>query len=1049
VWGKVTLKQTGPVQYEGTYTGTDGQEPGKIHLKWRRIERQYVGDWSEGNSRSGTIAVKQAGDQIIGGWTTDRASAVNPATPALAGLLWVRPVAAQPTDHAQQPRSKSRVQVFSTAQTSKSGDLYEATAVLRVGMPISGAAIDTNAYEQYRRTQILLIRSDLVLGAALRKEGILDLPMLQSHKDTPKQFLSDQIFVIAPLGSEIVQIKMRGKDPEQLVNIVNAVTESYMENVANAEPPPNTEPAAPPSKNIHFGPVIERNLNDISLALPNSFMNLESGNLLWARQPQSVVNFDDAMKWAQEHDADIVACSDGGGRGLRIIGGLAFEPANWDASPQEVAQAISAAEHGLNQWDKTIPSPQGPREMGYSNLWLKGDKSTFYIKTRSGRMGVLEISDAVARSGQETVTPQRVHVRYKLIVDESALSFGPTFSRQLMTVSSHLANDSLRLADGRVFNLPASARPKNREKPGGGFLNVPLDEREKWLDETKVNLAIDYLKDTDQWRIMLRNVKFAELPGANWDTLTAKGLQLLLAKADWKDPPDREAELKEKGFYSLTFTAGMNPPMTFAYETTGGERGIFQFTSANRAVQVEAFVRYKQIQQPAAPDPSPGSDAGQAATNPLSDAIAQFNRTALEHPIGKNQPPLTEDEVITALRWKIETENGITPSQTGDQLIRVVKNRTLPAGARLNFATMLDGVDGERFKAWVIELRLPDAEGNELVHVIRRQLISQVDQAGKPLPLSPAAQGDDNATPLAAAINEFNTAHNSICGVRPPPLTEEEVVAAIRWWKGKRDEAPVTNHEFADFQKIADSRQLPDGTQFELISEFQPASLKNFHIWSVRIRMPYKSGHGGTYAYIIRQQYIRSEVIDDSQIAWGAASESGLQAGVRLEPQGFKYVSGQQVTPIFYYRNTGKQRFATSFPNLMTHSYYKRIVAVDSFAKEIQIEQDSKPAGPVGRAMDWLPPRDLHEIRGLPILLGDGDRGSAETSIRAKPGQVIRLHFELPDVQEEDAPALPTGEVVFFLGRTPEHVDGASLDETNGQVEPKAADAAAEAIKER
>jgi capsular exopolysaccharide synthesis family protein len=95
--------------------------------------------------------------------------------------------------------------------------------------------VDPNVYEQYRRTQVGLIRSESVLAGALHKEGILDLPTLQAEKGTPKQFLSDEIFVVAPLGSEVVQIKMRGKDPQQLVKIVNAVTDSYMDNVVNAE----------------------------------------------------------------------------------------------------------------------------------------------------------------------------------------------------------------------------------------------------------------------------------------------------------------------------------------------------------------------------------------------------------------------------------------------------------------------------------------------------------------------------------------------------------------------------------------------------------------------------------------------------------------------------------------------------------------------------------------------------------------------------------------------------------------------------------------------
>src|SRR6478736_296812 len=344
----------------------------------------------------------------------------------------------------------------------------------------------------------------------------------------------------------------------------------------------------------------------------------------------------------------------------------------------------------------------------------------------------------------------------------------------------------------------------------------------------------------------------------------------------------------------------------------------------------------------------------------------------------------------------------------------------------------------DRFQGWMIALSVPEDGGKKAAVLIRLRLLGQLSRAGQPVPLGQPAQGDDSATPLRAAINGFNTAHNSICGIKQPPLTEEEVVAAIRWWKGKRDEAPVNNREFSDFQKIADTRELPDGTRFELISEFQPASLKSFHIWSVRIRMPYKSGHGGTYAYIIREQHVRSEVIDDSQIAWGAAAASGLQAGVRLEPRSTKYASGQQATPIFYYRNTGDQALDTTFPNLMTPAYSK-IVAVDSFAKEIPIEQDRNPAAPVGWLKSPLPPGAIHEIRGLPITLGEAQRGAAQTVIKAAIGQTVRLSFQVPFVATDDKP-LETGQVVFFVATSSEEIEPASGNEASGQPESKAAE---------
>jgi len=89
-WGQVALTQTAPGQYAGTYTETVGKGPGKIDLKWSRIERQFNGTWSEGEDRFGELSIRLADDEIRGALTTDPKSKINPATPRLAPFLWTR-----------------------------------------------------------------------------------------------------------------------------------------------------------------------------------------------------------------------------------------------------------------------------------------------------------------------------------------------------------------------------------------------------------------------------------------------------------------------------------------------------------------------------------------------------------------------------------------------------------------------------------------------------------------------------------------------------------------------------------------------------------------------------------------------------------------------------------------------------------------------------------------------------------------------------------------------------------------------------------------------
>ncbi len=100
-WGQVTLKQIAPGEYAGTYTETVAKEkgPGKIDLKWSRIEHRFNGSWREGeDDRFGDLSVRLIDKEIRGALTTDPKSKINPATPRLADLTWTRaePVTAQP-----------------------------------------------------------------------------------------------------------------------------------------------------------------------------------------------------------------------------------------------------------------------------------------------------------------------------------------------------------------------------------------------------------------------------------------------------------------------------------------------------------------------------------------------------------------------------------------------------------------------------------------------------------------------------------------------------------------------------------------------------------------------------------------------------------------------------------------------------------------------------------------------------------------------------------------------------------------------------------------
>ena len=91
---------------------------------------------------------------------------------------------------------------------------------------------------------------------------------------------------------------------------------------------------------------------------------------------------------------------------MRIVGGLAV-PADWNIPPFAVSESIASVERGR---EKLFRDPQNAADMGFSNLWFKGteESSTYYIKTKNGTLGVLQIN-------RLKDYPRSVEFRYKLL----------------------------------------------------------------------------------------------------------------------------------------------------------------------------------------------------------------------------------------------------------------------------------------------------------------------------------------------------------------------------------------------------------------------------------------------------------------------------------------------------------------------------------------------------------------------------------------------------------------------------------------------------------
>jgi polysaccharide biosynthesis transport protein len=115
---------------------------------------------------------------------------------------------------------------------------FEAVAWLRVrdksGMFGAGMGRDNAEYEAYRKTQVQLIKSPLVLMAALRRPGVSSLEALRGEEDKVG-WLMRNVQVSAPMESEVLQVRLRGEDPKEITSLVNAVTNAYLNDVVNKE----------------------------------------------------------------------------------------------------------------------------------------------------------------------------------------------------------------------------------------------------------------------------------------------------------------------------------------------------------------------------------------------------------------------------------------------------------------------------------------------------------------------------------------------------------------------------------------------------------------------------------------------------------------------------------------------------------------------------------------------------------------------------------------------------------------------------------------------
>jgi succinoglycan biosynthesis transport protein ExoP len=116
---------------------------------------------------------------------------------------------------------------------------YEAFALLKVsGKP--PAVLDKNSgatdeFAVFKRTQVQLILSSLVLQGTLRDPEINRLSIIKDHSDDPISWLKDQLVIDYPDDAEVLRLAMTGTKREELIKIVNKIVTVYMREIVQHE----------------------------------------------------------------------------------------------------------------------------------------------------------------------------------------------------------------------------------------------------------------------------------------------------------------------------------------------------------------------------------------------------------------------------------------------------------------------------------------------------------------------------------------------------------------------------------------------------------------------------------------------------------------------------------------------------------------------------------------------------------------------------------------------------------------------------------------------
>jgi uncharacterized protein involved in exopolysaccharide biosynthesis len=89
-------------------------------------------------------------------------------------------------------------------------------------------------FAYYQRSQVAMIKSRFVLKAALETNGIPDLPSVRAQ-GSPLTWLESKVQADYSIAPEILRITLTGDQPDDLMVLLNAVSDAYLREYVNRD----------------------------------------------------------------------------------------------------------------------------------------------------------------------------------------------------------------------------------------------------------------------------------------------------------------------------------------------------------------------------------------------------------------------------------------------------------------------------------------------------------------------------------------------------------------------------------------------------------------------------------------------------------------------------------------------------------------------------------------------------------------------------------------------------------------------------------------------